>query len=150
VAALPVSNTPSILHSVGNTETTTILRRSFHSSQYTSSSSSSSLPGRRRRRESNRAREGFVSLDQNDDENDLSQRRNALQHPPVRDAIRFRQAASDLFDKLERSLIPMKAKNDPFRITRSRGEMGDVFQLDLGPKEGIYQPQISEEECIFE
>jgi hypothetical protein len=92
----------------------------------------------------------MVSLDQDYDENDLSQRRNALQHPPVRDAIRFRQAASDLFDKLERSLMPMKAKNDPFRITRSQGEMGDIFQLDLGPKEGFYQLHISEEECIFE
>jgi hypothetical protein len=136
------------------TTTSVSFMRSFHSSNLLSS-----VPVVRRRRRGTKRVEGrSVGPDQNDNDNtnnddieaDLSERRNALQHPPVRDVLRFRKAASELLDKLERALMPMKAKNDPFLIVRSHGDMGEIFQLDLGPKEGFYQLEMSEEECIFE
>jgi len=85
-----------------------------------------------------------------DDDNDGSNTVGALQHAFVQDTARFRQAAKELFDKLERALEPMKAKNDPFLITRYPGDIGEIFKLDLGPKEGFYQIEISEEEHVFE
>jgi hypothetical protein len=74
----------------------------------------------------------------------------ALQHPPVQDALKFRQAAGELFDKLERALEPMKDKNDFFVVERLDGEIGEILRLDLGPKEGFYELEISEDECIFQ
>ncbi|KAG7355930.1 hypothetical protein IV203_000616 [Nitzschia inconspicua] len=114
-------------------------RRSFHSSGM------QSFPIRRRRRGDNRIGEAATQEDTTS-----GPRSNPLQHTPVRDVLLFRQAASDLFDKLERALLPMKAKNDPFILSRSHGEIGEIFKLDLGPKEGFYQLEISEQECVFE
>jgi hypothetical protein len=126
--------------------------RTFHSSVI------NSLPVRRRRRGAKRVEATGAEDDQDSSRNndnsygddDGRRSSNPLQHIPVRDVLRFRQAASDLFDKLERALMPMKAKNDPFITSRSDGDIGKVFKLDLGPKEGFYQLEISEEECVFE
>jgi hypothetical protein len=128
--------------------------RTFHSTGLTTS-----LPGRRRNRGVKRVGSRLVAPghgDHNNNNNDYnndeenSQRLNVLQHTPVLDVVRFRQAVNDLFEKLERALMPMKAKNDPFLISRLKGEIGEIFKLDLGPKEGFYQIEISEEECVFE
>ena len=123
---------------------TTVCRKWFHSSN------PSSFPIRRRRRgdtpiESNGSVDGTTVADSGGDFN-----RNALQHQPVQDTQIFQEAVNALFDKLERALTPMKAKNDTFIITRSQGDMGEIFQLDLGPKEGSYQIYVSEEEHVFE
>ena len=123
----------------------TIVYRPYHSTV------SSCFPVRRRRRGSKRIiDEESVDGNSGDDTATDHQKSNALQHTPVRDIIIFRQAATDLFGKLERALTPMKVKNDPFIISRSHGDIGEIFKLDLGPKEGFYQIEISEEECVFE
>lgn len=116
------------------------------------------LPVRRKRRggikqfEDPPPSENKGSSDDDRDGTDMDgrSRGTALQHPPVQDVLKFRQAAAALFDKLERALEPMKAKNDYFVVERLDGEIGEVLRLDLGPKEGFYELEISEDECIFQ
>lgn len=71
-------------------------------------------------------------------------------HSPVTDTQVFRLAASTLLDKLERAVEPMKAKNDIFVVERSDGEIGETLRIDLGPKEGFYLVEISEDEHVFQ
>lgn len=120
-------------------------RNSFHTT-----AAVQSFAVRRRRRGAKRVEETAENIGEDEDNATASRSSSPLQHTPIRDVLQFRQAASDLFDKLERALTPMKAKNDPFVISRLQGDIGEVFQLDLGPKEGLYQLEISEDECVFE
>jgi hypothetical protein len=125
--------------------------RAFHSS-------SNTLDSVRRRRRgggsgggSRPVEESLSSPDtNNNDASDGDGGRRGVQHRPVQDPLIFRQAASALLDKLERALQPMKAKNDVFIIQRMDGEIGEILKLDLGPKDGFYQLEVSEEECIFQ
>lgn len=76
--------------------------------------------------------------------------RSPLKHDAVEDTVQFQQSIKDLFDKLEKSLEPMKAQNDFFVVERSIGDLGEILTIDLGPKEGKYRIEASEEEHIFE
>jgi frataxin-like iron-binding protein CyaY len=71
-------------------------------------------------------------------------------HSPVSDTYEFNQAATRLLDKIEQAVEPMKAYNEVFYTKRSDGEIGEMFTIDLGPKVGIYQMEVSLEECVFE
>lgn len=133
-----------------NTKTTGTFIRPFHSS-----SSALDTVRRRRRGGSKPVEEPPFSSDSSNNDNNINDGsdgdgRRVAQHRPVQDPLIFRQAASDLFDKLERALEPMKAKNDFFVVQRMDGEIGEVFKLDLGPKEGFYELEVSEDECIFQ
>jgi hypothetical protein len=130
--------------------TTSAIIRNFHASYH------ALHPVRRRRRGESQHSEGPPPSERitnitEDSVNEGPQRSCvATQHPPVLDTMHFRHAASELLDKLERALEPMKAKNDFFLVERLDGEIGEVFKLDLGPKEGFYQLEFSEDECIFQ
>lgn len=75
---------------------------------------------------------------------------NPLKHVPVLDNAEFSQAANELLTKLETALHPMKAKNGTFVVERCRGDLGEILTIDLGPKDGSYRMEISEEEHVFE
>ena len=75
---------------------------------------------------------------------------NPLKHTPVVDTDEFCKAASTLLTKLENALENMKAKNEMFVLTRTREDLGEIFTIDLGPKEGSYRIEFSEEDHIFE
>jgi hypothetical protein len=109
--------------------------RSFHSSPQVE------FPVRRRRRPTSRTKT---------DDSESSSEHNLLKHQPVTDVTEFSAQASFLLDKVERGLKVMKEKNDPFIITRSHGDVGEVLTLDLGPKEGQYRIEISISETMFE
>mmetsp|Transcript_26996 Transcript_26996/g.74217 ORF Transcript_26996/g.74217 Transcript_26996/m.74217 type:complete len:229 (+) Transcript_26996:361-1047(+) len=71
-------------------------------------------------------------------------------HAPVTDPLEFGQAASRLLEKIERAVEPMKASNETFVTKRSDGEIGEMFSIDLGPKVGVYQMEVSLDEQVFE
>lgn len=75
---------------------------------------------------------------------------NPLKHEPVTDTAEFCNQAKLLLDKLETALEPMKAKNDPFIVKRSQGDVGEILTLDLGPKIGTYRIEVSQFENVFE
>lgn len=100
------------------------------------------FPVRRRRR-------GAKHLDKPDDSQGGSNE-NPLQHPPVKDTAQFCEASLALLEKLEKALEPMKAQNGTFIIERSRGDIGEIMTIDLGPKKGTYRIETSEEEHLFE
>jgi frataxin-like iron-binding protein CyaY len=70
--------------------------------------------------------------------------------PPSLTFQDFQTLGDALLDKLEKALQPMKAKNDPFIISRFQGDIGKILRLDLGPTLGIYQVEFSDEEQVFE
>jgi frataxin-like iron-binding protein CyaY len=74
---------------------------------------------------------------------------NPLRHDPVTDVEDFSASASILLAKLEKALMPMKAKNDVFVVTRRREELGDTLSIDLTPKDGSYIIEINEEEQLL-
>ena len=122
----------------------------FHSSRKSNFRSTARvlLPVRRRRRGTARKIE-IPADDSTSDENDST---NTLQriHAPVTNSIEFDQASSRLLDKIERAVEPMKANNTVFITKRSDGELGEIFTIDLGPKLGLYQIEMSQDEHVFE
>ena len=118
------------------------------------SSTQTLLAVRRRRRGAKQiekvAAENF-SID-NDENDDTTASSSTLQrlHDPVSNSKEFCQAASELLDKLEVALEPMKSKNDFFETERSKGDLGEIYKIDLGPIKGLYTIEISETEHVFE
>lgn len=106
------------------------------------------LAVRRRRRPSTRHGSDLNDKDDSSDGADVP--KNPLQHSPITDDVQFVQAASALFDKLEVALAPMQPLNETFIIGRSFGDLGEVFSIDLGPKNGKYRIEMSLEEHMFE
>jgi frataxin-like iron-binding protein CyaY len=96
----------------------------------------------RRRRRGDRSRDSPTS----DTEELLD---NPLRHDPVTDVEDFSAAAIVLLAKLEKALVPMKAKNDVFVVTLKREELGDTLSIDLTPKDGSYMIEINEEEQLL-
>ena len=124
--------------------------RAFHSSVHSNFRSSPQLmlPVRRRRRGT--ARKTEPRADDASSEEDDGMSTLERMHSPVSDTYEFSQAATRLLDKIEQAVEPMKAYNEFFNTKRSDGEIGEMFTIDLGPKVGIYQMEISQEECVFE
>jgi frataxin-like iron-binding protein CyaY len=104
----------------------------------------------RRRRGAKRIETTTTTVEDDEDDDDDDDHGRTLQHVPVRDTQKFNRATKDLFDKLERALEPMKSKNEIFDISRQRGELGEIFTLQLSPSVGTYTVEVSEEEHIFE
>jgi hypothetical protein len=71
-------------------------------------------------------------------------------HSPVTDSREFNQAAVRLLDKIEQAVEPMKLYNKVFVTKRTFGDLGEIFSIDLGPKLGIFQIEIGEDERVFE
>jgi hypothetical protein len=124
--------------------------RAFHSSVNSNFRSSPQLmlPVRRRRRGT--ARKTEPRADDSTSEEDDGMSTLERMHSPVSDTYEFNQAASRLMDKIELAVEPMKVYNEVFNTKRSDGEIGQMFTIDLGPKVGIYQMEISQEEFVFE
>lgn len=122
----------------------------FHSSSYSEFHSSPQLmmPVRRRRRGTTRKTEPRAE-DSTSEENDGITTLERI-HSPVTDSHEFDQASSRLLDKIEKAVEPMKSCNEIFDIKRADGELGEIFSIDLGPKVGIYQIEISQDEHVFE
>lgn len=129
---------------------TYIKRLSFHSSSHTEFHSTPQvmLPVRRRRRGTGRKTEPR-SEDATSDENDGITTLERI-HAPVTNSHEFDQASSRLLDKIEKAMEPMKVSNEIFNTKRADGELGEIFTIDLGPKVGIYQIEISQDEHVFE
>jgi hypothetical protein len=108
------------------------------------------FPVRRRRRGAVTTKRTEEDNDGDDDAEMSPGGGNTLRHTPVTDTVKFRMAAKNLFDKLEIALEPMKKKNEIFIITREEGDLGEIFKIDVGPKEGFYQIEVSEDEHVFE
>eukprot|EP00536_Pseudo-nitzschia_multiseries_P011399 jgi/Psemu1/308166/fgenesh1_kg.385_\ len=113
----------------------------FHSSAFVR------LPVRRRRRGATRKIEAPPD-ESHEDRDDLTTLQRM--HAPVTDPLEFGQAASRLLDKIERAVEPMKTSNEIFDTERSDGEIGEMFSIDLGPKVGVYQIEVSLDEQVFE
>jgi frataxin-like iron-binding protein CyaY len=90
-----------------------------------------------------------LSTSDDDDENDETSTLQRL-HNPISNSKEFYQAASELLDKLEVALEPMKSINDFFITERSKGDLGEIYKIDLGPTKGLYTIEISETEHVFE
>jgi len=135
--------TKAIMHA----STTMIIRNKnethFHSS------AQALLPVRRRRRGAKQFKKSTESLTSDDESTETTATTLQRLHAPV-SSKEFCQGASELLDKLEEALEAMKIKNDFFITKRSRGDLGEIFTIDLGPKEGLYQIEISENEHVFE
>ena len=125
-------------------------RRAFHSSVHSNFRSSPQLmlPVRRRRRGT--ARKTEPRADDATSEEDDGMSTLERMHSPVSDTCEFNQAATRLLDKIEQAVEPMKAYNEVFYTKRLDGDIGEMFTIDLGPKVGIYQMEVSLEECVFE
>ena len=106
------------------------------------------LPVRRRRRGTARKTEQRTD-DENPEEDDGTTTLERL-HSPVQDLDEFSQASTQLLDKLEKAMEPMKMYNEIFVTKRADGEIGEIFTIDLGPKLGLYQVEISLDERVFE
>ena len=110
-------------------------------------SAANMLAVRRRRRGSSRKVES--SADESSEEGDAGSTLQ-LMHAPVTDPVEFSEAASRLLCKIERSVEPMKTRNETFITKRSDGEIGEMFTIDLGPQLGIFQIETSTDEQVFE
>ena len=106
------------------------------------------LPVRRRRRGTARKSEPRAE-ESTSEENDGTTTLERI-HSPVTNSYEFGQAASLLLDKIEQAVEPMKLQNDVFITKREDGELGEIFSIDLGPKVGMYQIEISQDEHVFE
>ena len=122
----------------------------FHSSVNSSFHPSTQfmMPVRRRRRGTTRKTD-LRTEDSNSEESDGVPSLERI-HSPVTDSFEFTQAASLLLDKIEKAVEPMKLNNAVFITKRTVGELGEIFTIDLGPKIGLYQIEISQEEHVFE
>ena len=109
-------------------------KAAFHSTP------STQLAQKRRKRGSKQARE--TESEESDD--------NPLKHVAVDDPEQFRESVTQLLDKIEKAVAPMKEQNDVFVVTRAQGELGDTLRIDLAPKEGSYKIEVSEEECLIQ
>ena len=122
----------------------------IHSSSYSEfrPSPRPMLPVRRRRRGTVRKSEPRAE-DSTSEENDGTTTLERI-HSPVTNSSEFDQASSRLLDKIETAMEPMKSCNEIFITKRADGELGEIFTIDLGPKIGIYQIEISQDEHVFE
>lgn len=124
---------------------------SFHTSSLTS------FPVRRRRRSGNipSDSDGEKTRGDGDDEADDGDgersSRVSLLPSSVTDEEQFTEAANALLNKLYHALLPMKAVNDPFLLTRGLDDdQGPYLLLDLGPLHGQYQIQVDlEDKLVF-
>eukprot|EP00531_Pseudo-nitzschia_arenysensis_P013260 CAMPEP_0116155638 /NCGR_PEP_ID=MMETSP0329-20121206/22417_1 /TAXON_ID=697910 /ORGANISM="Pseudo-nitzschia arenysensis, Strain B593" /LENGTH=194 /DNA_ID=CAMNT_0003652691 /DNA_START=213 /DNA_END=793 /DNA_ORIENTATION=+ len=125
-------------------------KKPFHSSTHSEFHSTPQLllPVRRRRRGTTRKTEPR-SEDPASDENDGITTLERI-HAPVTNSHEFDLASSRLLDKIEKAMEPMKVSNEIFNTKRADGELGEIFTIDLGPKVGIYQIEISQDEHVFE
>ena len=121
--------------------TSAMVIRSFHAT------SSTDFPVRRRR---HRASGGGTTSNGEGDSSSSNPPENPLKHEAVVNTALFTKEAGDLLTKLERSLESMKAKNEIFIISRKDGDIGEILTIDLGPKDGTYRIEISEQEHMFE
>mmetsp|Transcript_8430 Transcript_8430/g.9680 ORF Transcript_8430/g.9680 Transcript_8430/m.9680 type:complete len:227 (+) Transcript_8430:51-731(+) len=132
--------TKTIMHAT----TTMIIRNkneiNFHSSTQVL------LAVRRRRRGAKNVWKSTENLTSNDESTETTLQRR---HAPV-NSKEFYQSASEFLDQLEEAVEAMKIVNDFFITKRSRGDLGEIFTIDLGPKEGLYTVEISEMEHVFE
>ena len=106
------------------------------------------LPVRRRRRGTARKIE-TPDGDSTSDENDSTTTLQRI-HAPITNSPEFSKAASHFLDKIEQAVEPMKSNNEIFMTKRSDGELGEIFTIDLGPKIGLYQIEMSQDEHVFE
>mmetsp|Transcript_27644 Transcript_27644/g.60868 ORF Transcript_27644/g.60868 Transcript_27644/m.60868 type:complete len:245 (-) Transcript_27644:13-747(-) len=120
-----------------------------HNSHGFHSSATSMLPVRRRRRKGATRK---IETDESSPSEESDDGTTTLQrmHAPVTNPLEFSQASLGLLEKIERAVEPMKAYNETFVTKRSRGEIGEMFTIDLGPKAGLYQIETSVDEQVFE
>jgi frataxin-like iron-binding protein CyaY len=131
-----------------------IVKKNYFESKNNYHSSTQTLLAVRRRRRGAKQIEKVAAekLSTDNDENDDTSTSSTLQrlHDPISNSKEFCQAASELLDKLEVALEPMKSKNDFFVTERSKGDLGEIYKIDLGPTKGLYTIEISETEHVFE
>eukprot|EP00535_Pseudo-nitzschia_heimii_P008543 CAMPEP_0197175910 /NCGR_PEP_ID=MMETSP1423-20130617/1999_1 /TAXON_ID=476441 /ORGANISM="Pseudo-nitzschia heimii, Strain UNC1101" /LENGTH=154 /DNA_ID=CAMNT_0042625175 /DNA_START=298 /DNA_END=762 /DNA_ORIENTATION=+ len=106
------------------------------------------MPVRRRRRGTTRKIDSGAE-ETNSEESDSISTLERI-HSPVRYSSEFSKAASLLLDKIEKAVEPMKLYNAVFITKRADGDLGEIFTIDLGPKIGLYQMEVSQEEYVFE
>jgi len=136
------------------TATTTMMCQKIHGLQSSRKSNFHSsarvlLAVRRRRRGTARKIETPDGDSTTSDENDSTTTLQRI-HAPVTNSTEFSKAASHFLDKIEQAVEPMKSNNEIFMTKRSDGELGEIFTIDLGPKIGLYQIEMSQDEHVFE
>ena len=130
---------------VEDASSTTMMRHNSHGFH---SSATSMLPVRRRRRKG--AARKIEADESSSEESDDGTTTLERMHAPVTDPLEFGRASLGLLEKIERAVEKMKAYNKTFVTKRSRGKIGEMFTIDLGPKAGLYQIETSVDEQVFE
>lgn len=131
-------------------ESTSYKSRAYHFSSNSSFRSSPHLLMAVRRKRRGSTRKAVTRAeDRNSDESDGITTLERI-HSPVTDPLEFNKAASRLLDKIEKAMEPMKSYNEIFVTQRANGELGEIFTMDLGPKVGLYQIEMSQDEGVFE
>lgn len=101
----------------------------------------------RHRPRRNSLRESDDDVEENDEDSDSKP--SGVRHSAVTDPQRFKEAGSELIQKLYTALQPMERSNDPFILTRGEEEdFGEFLLLDLGPVIGHYTIQVDLQQGI--